>query len=213
MSSVHDNCGGSAGEKESRTFHVTTADAFLEFTAWDMVERGGVLLILGTDSVHAAFAPGSWKSAVWGEARFKYHAAVGASGTELPAGAPGVVRERRPNGDDTCSIGHKYPSARALGSPANAKDTVLYAVPHDIGWAMRAVSQGGRVRRAGWRDSWLQIADAQRGWGVSFVEHPGDRETVFKTPAFLMLKTPVDDLVPWAPSHTDLLATDWEVVT
>lgn len=29
-------------------------------------------------------------------------------------GAPGVNRERRPNGDDTCANGHKYPSAKAV---------------------------------------------------------------------------------------------------
>lgn len=28
--------------------------------------------------------------------------------------APGVSRERRPNGNDTCSNGHTYPSASAL---------------------------------------------------------------------------------------------------
>lgn len=27
---------------------------------------------------------------------------------------PGLTRERRPNGDDTCEAGHKYPSASAL---------------------------------------------------------------------------------------------------
>lgn len=32
-------------------------------------------------------------------------------------GAKGKTRERRPNGDDTCESGHKYPSSTALQSP------------------------------------------------------------------------------------------------
>jgi hypothetical protein len=36
-------------------------------------------------------------------------------------GSPGVKRERRPNGDDTCSNGHKYPSASAMIQPHEEK--------------------------------------------------------------------------------------------
>lgn len=32
-------------------------------------------------------------------------------------GAPGEMRERRPNGDDRCQSGHKYPSATATERP------------------------------------------------------------------------------------------------
>lgn len=32
-------------------------------------------------------------------------------------GAPGVQRERRPDGNDTCEKGHVYPSACALERP------------------------------------------------------------------------------------------------
>ncbi len=32
-------------------------------------------------------------------------------------GAPGVTRERRPNGNDTCEAGHVYPSANAANQP------------------------------------------------------------------------------------------------
>lgn len=32
-------------------------------------------------------------------------------------GGAGVMRERRPNGDDKCTNGHKYPSAKALAEP------------------------------------------------------------------------------------------------
>ena len=32
-------------------------------------------------------------------------------------GGAGVMRERRPNGDDKCTNGHKYPSSKALAQP------------------------------------------------------------------------------------------------
>jgi hypothetical protein len=32
-------------------------------------------------------------------------------------GAPGVRRERRPNGNDTCEQGHEYPSREAMEQP------------------------------------------------------------------------------------------------
>ena len=35
-------------------------------------------------------------------------------------GAPGVTRERRPNGNDTCTNGHTYPSADATLLPKPA---------------------------------------------------------------------------------------------
>ena len=33
-------------------------------------------------------------------------------------GAPGFSRERRPNGDDVCERGHKYPSLNAVREPS-----------------------------------------------------------------------------------------------
>lgn len=37
-------------------------------------------------------------------------------------GGNGATRERRPNGDDTCVNGHKYPSAKALKDPTAAAE-------------------------------------------------------------------------------------------
>jgi len=46
-------------------------------------------------------------------------------------GAPGVMRERRPNGDDSCSNGHRYPSRTARASlPAPQQATP--ATPEDM---------------------------------------------------------------------------------
>lgn len=40
-------------------------------------------------------------------------------------GAEGTSRERRLNGDDTCALGHRYPSLTAQNLPAVDTETVL----------------------------------------------------------------------------------------
>lgn len=42
--------------------------------------------------------------------------------------APGFSRERRPFGDDTCTSGHRYPSATALKGPFTRQQTELVAL-------------------------------------------------------------------------------------
>jgi hypothetical protein len=44
-------------------------------------------------------------------------------------GAPGVMRERRPNGNDRCEEGHTYPSAQALPAPKWAKHDAMFGKP------------------------------------------------------------------------------------
>ena len=39
-------------------------------------------------------------------------------------GAPGVSRERRPNGDDRCANGHIYPSAVSTPTPIKTPEKV-----------------------------------------------------------------------------------------
>jgi hypothetical protein len=49
-------------------------------------------------------------------------------------GAPGWLRERRPNGNDTCTNGHKYPSASCLQTPNNTgrKDNPMSSEPYQL---------------------------------------------------------------------------------
>ena len=42
-------------------------------------------------------------------------------------GGAGVMRERRPNGDDKCTNGHKYPSSKALAEQPAQDNTYSYA--------------------------------------------------------------------------------------
>jgi hypothetical protein len=71
----------------------------------------------------------------------------------------------------------------------------------EIGWAIKQMHNGGRVRRAGWngKGMWLalQVPDAHSKMQLPYV----------------YMSTAQGQLVPWLCSQTDLLATDWELAT
>jgi hypothetical protein len=68
----------------------------------------------------------------------------------------------------------------------------------DIGWAVKQMQDGAKVRRTGWngKGMWLALAE------------PYDDGKM--TLPYVFMKTAQDALVPWLCSQTDLLATDWE---
>ena len=80
----------------------------------------------------------------------------------------------------------------------------------DIGWAVKQMHGGSRVRRAGWngKGMWLKLI------------HPGDY-TVYGSVIndthvesmcpWVGMRTATASFVPWLCSQTDLLATDWEI--
>lgn len=68
-----------------------------------------------------------------------------------------------------------------------------------IGWAIKQMWDGRKVRRAGWngKGMWLalQVPDAHSKMSLPYV----------------YMSTAQGDLVPWLCSQTDLLAIDWEL--
>lgn len=71
----------------------------------------------------------------------------------------------------------------------------------DFAIALAYLHQGKRVTRAGWNGKGMYIA----------LQIP-DEHSKMRRPYIYM--SPVDgDLVPWVASQSDLLATDWYVVT
>lgn len=70
-----------------------------------------------------------------------------------------------------------------------------------IGWAVKQMQNGQKVTREGWngKDMYLQlqVPDAHSKMTLPYV----------------YMKTAQGDLVPWLCSQTDLLATDWVVVS
>jgi hypothetical protein len=98
----------------------------------------------------------------------------------------------------------------------------LMAVLHPItgngiGWAVKQMQNGARVRRAGWNgkgmylflvpgSTFLVAADRPMGQlNPEMVGHKVDYH------AHVDMKTAQGYVVPWLCSQTDLLATDWEL--
>lgn len=83
-----------------------------------------------------------------------------------------------------------------------------------IGWAVKQMHDGNRVRREGWN-----------GKGMFLFLVPGSTFQVNRPPllgiypegtcinyhAHVDMKTANGTIVPWLCSQTDLLATDWEI--
>lgn len=87
----------------------------------------------------------------------------------------------------------------------------------DFGWALAMLRDGCKVHRAGWNgaDQWVTL---QAGYpdGIAInantAQATGIPEgTVKKFRPYLMLHTAQGDFVPWAPSVSDVLATDWRM--
>jgi hypothetical protein len=72
----------------------------------------------------------------------------------------------------------------------------------DIGWAVKQLWFGDRVRRSGWNGKGMWLA----------LEQPGENTGNKMTLPYVFMFTAQGDLVPWLCSQTDLLATDWEAV-
>ena len=70
---------------------------------------------------------------------------------------------------------------------------------NSIGWAVKELHNGNRVRRSGWNGKGmyleLQVPDAHSKMTLPYV----------------YMFTAQGDLVPWLCSQTDLLAIDWEL--
>jgi hypothetical protein len=70
----------------------------------------------------------------------------------------------------------------------------------DFGWALARLREGYQLQRQGWGGNgpWIKL---QRPDGKSKMSL-----------AYIYLKTTKDQFVPWFPSQTDMLETDWIVV-
>ena len=68
------------------------------------------------------------------------------------------------------------------------------------GEAIRAMSNGDKVRRAGWngKGMWLKI------------QYPDSNSKM--TEPYVYMSTAQGGLIPWLCSQADLLAADWELV-
>ena len=69
-----------------------------------------------------------------------------------------------------------------------------------IGWAVEALGQGRKIRRAGWNGKGMYVA----------LQKPDEHSKM--TEPYVYMRTAQGGLIPWLCSQADLLATDWELV-
>lgn len=84
----------------------------------------------------------------------------------------------------------------------------------EIGWAVKQMRNGARVRRAGWngKGMWLALVPGDN-WSGQIGTPPADLpEDWAGYLPFAAMFTADKKIVPWLCSQTDLLATDWECV-
>lgn len=73
--------------------------------------------------------------------------------------------------------------------------------PKTFGWAIKQLQNGDKVSRSGWN-----------GKGMWLALQTPDANSKMTLP-YIYMKTADNNLVPWLASQTDMLATDWGVVT
>lgn len=90
-----------------------------------------------------------------------------------------------------------------------------------IGWAVKQLQNGDRVRRAGWngKGMWLAYSPGKESLPAGFFWAPPNRDYAADQPSggarvlpCITMKTADGAiLMGWLASQTDLLATDWEL--
>jgi hypothetical protein len=135
--------------------------------------------------------------------------------TTLSAKEEAMRMEHSPTGWCACGD-HRIPGSHSPESCSTSSGLTrrldergLSSTPepgmNGIGWAVKQMRNGLRVRRAGWDG---------KGMFLELVQHGGfDHPSVTRLLApFVVMFTAHGDWVPWLCSQADLLATDWETV-
>ena len=77
---------------------------------------------------------------------------------------------------------------------------MTYSTGYGIGWAVKQLWHGEKIRRAGWN-----------GKGMWLALQTPDATGIKMTLPYVFMSTSKGELVPWLCSQTDLLAADWEI--
>ncbi len=82
-----------------------------------------------------------------------------------------------------------------------------------IGQAIEAVREGAKVRRSGWGDGSLRYVFLQRGAQLEAIADDGEVMPVRLADHLMMRLADGVTFEPYAPTSSDLLASDWESTT
>ena len=77
-----------------------------------------------------------------------------------------------------------------------------------FGLAVEALKSGKRVTRAGWNGKglWLELVQQSPSVDLPYIR------LIYPVPGNGAMTYPNGALVPWAPSQTDVLADDWQIL-
>jgi hypothetical protein len=87
----------------------------------------------------------------------------------------------------------------------------------DIGWAVKQLHHGSKVRRAGWNGKGMFLVLVPGSQFEVAADRPFGKvmpELIGKTAVYqphVDMYTAQDSFVPWLCSQSDLLAIDWEI--
>ena len=82
----------------------------------------------------------------------------------------------------------------------------------DFGKALEALKQGKRVRRSFWLGRGFYLYYVPKNHYSAVTEHAKKEfGTLVPYDAYLAVKTD-HSVVPWTPSHQDLIEEDWEIL-
>ena len=83
-----------------------------------------------------------------------------------------------------------------------------------IGWAVKQMQNGSKVRRSGWngKGMWIGLIPGDQ-WGLGSGQKVYDYGAAGpgKLLPWIGMRTAQGDFVPWLASQTDLLAIDYEL--
>lgn len=80
-----------------------------------------------------------------------------------------------------------------------------------IGWAVKEMQDGRRVRRHGWNGKGMWLAYVTADWSGAFSNSDDMPHDWAGYLPFIAMYTADKKLVPWLCSQVDLLASDWEL--
>lgn len=85
--------------------------------------------------------------------------------------------------------------------------------PFDFGAALKFLKRGNKVARSGWngKDMYVYYVPANSYPALTEIAKKEFGDMV-PYRAYLALKTAQNDVATWAPSGSDALAEDWEIV-
>lgn len=113
---------------------------------------------------------------------------------------PNRIIQDAPSCETADGLGVCAASLGCESSPPTIRVAVEVAAHHSFSEALHALKAGHRVSRRGWNAGGMWAA----------VQRP-DKGSKMSRPYFY-LKTVDNDLVPWVPSVSDLLADDWAIL-